>query len=224
MVTVACVLRSGGDFDATWVRALEAGVRAHLPPLYRLPEPIRFVCLSDVEVPCEHIPLLHDWPGWWAKVALFEPGLFEGPVLYLDLDTLVVGDLSDVVSYRGPFAMIAGFFESRRGRKVGQSGVMAWTPGEHTEAIYRAYLARPRSRPHGRSRYRGDADFIRAHVKHEYLQDLFPGQIVSLKKHCRPPRAKGPPPGARVVCGHGRPRLSDPAAGWAHKHWRQLCV
>ena len=213
MVTVACVLRSGGDFDATWVRALEAGVRAHLPPLYRLPEPIRFVCLSDVEVPCEHIPLLHDWLRWWPKIELFRPGLFTDRVLYLDLDTLVVGDLSDVCNYRGPFAMLADFYKARRGKKEGESGVMAWTPGPHTEAIYRAFVAKDR-KPAGPR----DGAFIRRHVKHEYLQDLFPGQIVSLKVHAR----SGPPPGSRLTCGHGRPRLSDPAAGWAHKAWKAL--
>ncbi len=31
----------------------------------------RFVCLSDVDVPCERIFLKHGWPGWWSKVELF---------------------------------------------------------------------------------------------------------------------------------------------------------
>jgi hypothetical protein len=209
-LSIACVLRSGGDFDAHWVRALEAGVRAHLPPVLR--KAVRFVCLSDVDVPCERIPLLHDWPRWWPKLELFRPGLFSGRVLYLDLDTLVVGDLSALCHYRGPFAMLADFYRVRKGIKEGESGVMAWTPGPHTAAIYQAYT--DGKDPAGDR----DGHYIRSRVRHQYLQDLYPGQIVSLKVHAK----KKPPRGARLVCGHGPPRLSDPAAGWAHKTWRKL--
>jgi len=58
MFTVICVLRSGGQYDAEWVRKLRDGVKRNLA------RPHRFVCLSDVDVPCERIPLQHDWPGW----------------------------------------------------------------------------------------------------------------------------------------------------------------
>lgn len=109
--------------------------------------------------------------------------------------------------------MLASFFAAKRGRKEGESGVMAWTPGKHTEAVYRAYRKNPTTRG-------GDGPFIRRHVDHEYLQDLYPGQITSLKVHADPRTAKGPPKGARLVCGHGKPRFSDPRAGWAHHAWR----
>ena len=33
------------------------------------------------------------YPGWWAKINLFAPGMFDGPVLYFDLDTMPVGTL-----------------------------------------------------------------------------------------------------------------------------------
>jgi hypothetical protein len=57
------------------------------------------------------------------------------------------------------------------------------------------------------------------------LQDVFPGQIVSLKRHCNPAKgAKGPPVGARLVCGHGKPRFSERAAGWAHEEWRSIAM
>lgn len=204
MVTIACVLRSGGDFDASWVHALQRGVSDHLPL------PHRFVCLSDVDVPCERIPLVHGWPGWWSKLELFRPGVFDGPVLYMDLDSLPVGDLSDVAAYRGPFAMLADFYRLRTGQKEGESGAMAWTPGEHTEAVYEAFEAKGPTT-------RGDGPFIRSHVAHEYLQDLYPGQVVSLKVHA----TKMAPEGARLVCGHGQPRLSSSGAGWAHELWKE---
>jgi hypothetical protein len=52
--------------------------------------PHRFVCLTDVtDVTCERIALTTDWPGFYAKLELFRPGLFHGPVLYFDLDTVI---------------------------------------------------------------------------------------------------------------------------------------
>lgn len=203
MITVACVLRTGGIYDRTWVRALKRGLNRHLSDF-------QFVCLTDdasVE-PYWRVPLLHDWPGWWSKVECFRPGLFTGPVLYLDLDTLPVADLTMIASYRGAFAMLNDFYQ---GEKQVASGVMAWTPGPHTEAIYHAML-RERTLPRGRSDY--------WYAKHappaDRLQTLFPGQLVSFKQSAR----KGVPDGARLVCFHGNPRPSDPRAGWGHAAWK----
>jgi hypothetical protein len=163
-----------------------------------------------MEVPWVYTqPLIHDWPGWWSKIEIWRPGLFDGPTLYLDLDTLPVGDLSDILSYRGPFAMLNDFFQ---GRKLAASGIMAWTPGPHTEAIYEAMCREPKI-PNGRS----DHWYARHAPEPDRLQELYPGQFVSLKREGR----DGPPENARAVCGHGRPRLSDPKAGWAHRVWRE---
>src|SRR5690606_28347529 len=96
-----------------------------------------------------------------------------------------------------------------------QSGVMAFTPGDYTRELWEAFFARHRE--HVR-KFRGDGEWLNAHTKPDRLQDLFPGQIVSFKVHA----TKGPPRGARLVCGHGKPRFSDPAAGWAHQAWASL--
>ena len=85
-LTIACVLRSGGDFDAEYVERLRDGVAANLSL------PHRFVCLSDIEVPCERVALRHGWPGWWSKLELFEQ--LKGRVLYFDLDTVIAGSLN----------------------------------------------------------------------------------------------------------------------------------
>lgn len=211
-MTVACVLRSGGDFGPRWVDALRRGVNTHL-------KRHRFVCLTDDDgVGLWGERLAHGFQGWWSKVELFRPGLLTGRVLYLDLDTLPVGDLSEIAAYDGPLAVLSDFYQ---GSKMIGTGVMAWTPGEHTERIYRAFtedaegiMGRGGRSDHFYRRHMGDVD---------RLQSLFPGQIVTLKPiHGEHPDPKqhGPPEGARLVCGHGRPRLSDPAAGWAHRLWR----
>lgn len=216
-VTVACVLRSGGDFDMTWVRKLWTGVLRFLPRS-------RFSLLTDdanaaltftVNTPRPEAVdlnlLLYDWPGWWSKLELFRPGLFEPGerVLYLDLDTLPVGDLADLAAYSGAFGMMTGFY-----RDILQSGVMAWTPGPATDRLWAGFTYNPERAIRSE---RGDGEWIGPRVPEaDRLMDLYPGQIVSLKVHAK----EGPPDGARLVLGHGQPRFSDPAAGWAHMEWK----
>jgi hypothetical protein len=203
VVTVACVLRSGGAYTPEWVYALRRGVARYLDRTFD------FVCLSDQAVAVPWKPLPHNWPGWWAKLCLFAPGLFEGPVVYFDQDTLIIGNITELASYRGPFAQLSDFYQP----KIAASGVMAWTPGPHTEAIYHAFCREKRV-PSGRSDYW----YAKHAPKPERLQDLFPGQLVSFKAHAR----HGAPEGARVVCFHGKPRPNDAAAGWAHRAWKEL--
>ena len=209
---VACVLRSGGDFDPAWVLALYRGVRKYLPGA-------RFTCLTDTPMHIlgvRTIPMRHDWPRWWPKVELFRPDAFPGSrVLYLDLDTLPVGDLSEIAAYRGPFAVLSDFYTPQ----VMASGVMAWTPTARTASIYEKFQAQPQAimRAHpGRS----DLWYRKVLPNPARLQDLFPGQIVSLKAHAK----HSTPAGARLVCGHGKPRFSHPSAGWANELWRARCM
>ena len=204
MTTVACVLRSGGIYTSDWVHALKRGLDRHAGV------PFRFKCLTDLDVPgVECIPLEHDWPGWWAKLELLNPRTFDGPVVYMDLDTLPVGDLSGILGYRGRFAMLTDF-----GRPIdGQSGMMAWTPSHESAHVWKRFMANP---GRGMQQYLGDGQFIYAHARQcERLQTLFPGQIVSLKLHAR----AGIPEGVRVVCDHGTTKFSD-MTGWSRAMWQ----
>lgn len=193
---VACVLRSGGPYTVEYVERLADGVRAHLPN-------VEVVCLSDVPVPVERIPLMHGWPGWWSKIELFRPGLFDGPVLYLDLDTFIVGDLSEIGGHQHRFTMLSDFFRPH----APASGVMAWS-GDWSP-LYRIFLRSPElyMRTYRiRDRW-GDQAFIAEHlpVKVDRFQALFPGQILSRK-------VGGDRSNARIVCSHGRPRPHE--VGW----------
>lgn len=105
-VTVVCVLWMG-TFEArayspAWVTRLRDQVAAHLPLDHR------FVCLSNVDVPgVETKPLVTEWPGWWAKVEIFNPANDLGDrVLYLDLDVFVTGDLTPLVQQAAPLALM----------------------------------------------------------------------------------------------------------------------
>lgn len=208
MPTIVCVLRSGGDYDPSWVLALYRGVREHLSQF-------DFFCLTDQHfniLGVETIPLQHDFPGWWSKVEIYTPGLFAGPLLYLDLDTLPIGSLEDLGAYTGSFAALSDFYKPSEMA----SGVLAFTPDDMTAGIYERFLKEPRAimRKHtGRS----DEWYRKVLGKVKRLQKLFPGQIVSLKVHAK----YSAPGGACLVAGHGKPRFSDPRAGWVHDYWKK---
>lgn len=225
---VSCVLRTGGNtYTPAWVWALSRALHRHMAMEYRpwvmTPEPgtWTFVCLTDAgdAVPVTmSVPLRHDWRGWWSKLELFRPGLYEGrgAVLALDLDTLPVADLSHMAAHAGGLTLLRDFSSNERANR-GQSGLMLFRQGAETDRVWDAWTVNPAV--HMR-KYRGDGDFIHAHVENtERVQDLYPGEVVSYKKHARKVRPGLP---VRIVCGHGRPRFSDKSAGWAHDEWSNL--
>ena len=207
MLTVACVLRSGGIYTPEWANRLQRGVARHLPI------PHEFVCLTDttngLSPEIRPIPLEHDWPGWLSKQELFRPGQFDGLVIYIDLDSVVVGDLSSLASYEGPRAILWDFYDEtrharglRHGKRMIGSGVMLWM-GDEMRAVWDAFIADPKANMAAhplRSDHFTDKHMGRAH----WIQDLWPGQVVSFKVHAR----LAVPPNARIVCLHGRPRLN----------------
>lgn len=139
--------------------------------------------------------------GWWQKLRLFKPGMFpEGErMLYLDLDTVIVGDLRPLESYAGDFACLRDFY---RHNGLG-SGVMLWRSGWGGE-IWERWNAMGRPTNPG-----GDQWWIELSVpRADRLQDLFPGMFASFKADCQ----NGAPEGARAICYHGRPRPHE--TGW----------
>jgi len=108
MLTVACVwVRANVPYTAEYVKRLAAMVRRNLS------EPHRIVCLTDQpeSMPSwvEPIEIAHlsALPGWWAKLQLFDPAIgLSGRVLYLDLDTLIVGALDPIPDWDSPFALL----------------------------------------------------------------------------------------------------------------------
>src|SRR5690554_712883 len=124
-LTVACVLRASKEFTPDQVGRLADSVQRHTKA--------RFVCLSDVDVPCERIPLVTDWPGWLAKIELFRKGLFDGPVVYLDLDTVVLDDISFLARSTPGLTILSDFYKP----EIPASGVMSWL-GDYSR-IYRHF-------------------------------------------------------------------------------------
>lgn len=217
MITVACVLKSGGIYTPEWVAKLSRGVDRHLSL------PHRFVCLTDMCFTIEGvqaIPLPEPWSGWWSKICLFHPDIgLTGLTLYFDLDTLIVGSLDRIAAHPHGFTMAHEYYRPVRFC----STAMAWS-GDHSE-IWRRMKGDPegpmREYRNRTDRRIGDQAFIEdvqaeRGISIDAFRDLFgETSIASFKVHAR----DRIPAGAVAVAFHGKPKPPE-AAGWAQKMWK----
>ena len=211
MLTVLSVLRSGGLYDAEWVERLQKAVRRHLSV------PHEFACLSDVDVPCKRIPLVHDWPKWWAKVEIFRPGVVSGPTLYLDLDTVIVGSIDKLASFEHDFAIMRNLNASW----MPGSAVM-WFRDKAPAHIYEQFAESPESimaqyADPSQGCYIGDQAWIWDAMdrKIPFLTDKVPGLVRSYRRHC----AAGVPEGCSVVAFGGSKKPSNAPEAWVREAW-----
>lgn len=195
MLTIACVLRLSKDYDIAYVHELHEAIETHVH------EPYDFVCLTDAPIRTNRIKLEHDWPGWWAKMEVFK---LPGPVLYIDLDTMPVADLTEITgqAFKNRFTVLRDFYNQTRIA----TGLMAWN-GDMS-SLYENFARDPEKYIRGKQLGRGDQWPVEDNtVACHFWQDVVPGQVVSFKADCLP---KGEvPKGARIVCFHGRPRPRD---------------
>jgi len=181
----------------------------------------RFVCLTDdpkgLHEHIETIDLPPDLERWYGKLYLFKRGLFaDGErVVFFDLDTLIMGSLEEVVSYKGQFATLQDFFYPDR---IGPA-VMLWEAGDYTSGIWEEWVVagKPRN-PMGDLWWLNQLDQGRFAKKADKLQKLFPKSFVSYKVSCHPL----PPKGSKVICFHGLPRPHEEAnrVEWVDMAWR----
>lgn len=192
MLTVACAYIPGNGFDDEYVYRLQSAVAKHCK------EPHQFICLTQQMlggIECRE-PRSRN-RDWWIKLHLFSA--FKGPTVYLDLDTMIVNDVTDIFTYPHVFTGLTGLKTKRFA-----SGFMAWN-GDFS------YLDQDVDREIAK-RYEetwiswGDQGFISEHlkIKPDLTAKLFPGRFVSYKWDIR--RQGRTPKGASIVCFSGKPR------------------
>lgn len=162
-LTVACLFVQGEyPYTVEYVSRLQAMVTRWID------RPFRFVCLTDqpwLFKDIETIPV-GKFPGcfaYWTKLELFNPlRNWQGRVLYLDLDTLIVAPLAHILSVTAPFALTAdpprlGMKpHDAHGRAIVRkfnSSVMLWDGGTQTH-LYTNWT------PKEAARLSGDQDYI----------------------------------------------------------------
>ena len=177
MLTVACVC-VGDKYSMDYVLKLKNMVFRHL----KIPH--EFICLTDKtdehEVPLgDYIDIIawtKDLPGWWSKMHIFNRvNMPEGRIIYLDLDTVIIGDLAPLAEWSGEFGICANFTRAAGNPKYPckyGSCVMSLAPG-FGQTIWETFN-------HSKNGIRkffkyGDQEVIeRIHPNADYLQEAMP--------------------------------------------------
>lgn len=192
-----------------------------------LDAPHRFICMTDD--PAGIDPGVEIFPipemdlgenrfafGGWPKLAVFRKDLFglKGRALFVDLDTVIVGDLEPLLQAEGGVVLIREwrrFVDYFRPRRVnGMTSIFAFTLGAQTQ-IYDRFMANP---DQAFENYRSEQRWVTDHANDMQFWD--PTRVISFKRDLLPAPGLNrvlPPkqPDARVsvVCFHGEPRPID---------------
>lgn len=183
-VTVACVwVKRNVPYSADYVTRLLSMVGRHIDRSFE------FVCFTDRPTELPHairtLPAFA-WPnlaGWWTKLELFNPAHRLGErILYLDLDTIVVGDLASIIDFQdlrlddsdpnapSAFALAppGGSFKPKGFKTVRRfnSSVMVWTPSVEMAKLYTDFEPRFATESYqGGAPLWGDQDWIGVRAK-----------------------------------------------------------
>lgn len=163
-------------------------------------------------------PLPEGVNGWWNKLYLFKEDLFpkNERIVFLDLDTVITGDITDIISYKGEFATLWDFYSGIfEGFDRYAPAIMMWESGFGSD-IWQSYedAGYPTDLP------LGDLSWINQHFskmgyKPDIIQELYPDKIKSYKANrCQ----NGVNGSTSIVCFHGKPRPHE-VGGWVTTHW-----
>lgn len=251
IANIICI-KWGSFFGPEYVNRLYSGVRRNINA------EVRFLCMTecsegfhpDIEVlelpkepflePMNAALAVANRHGAMRKTSLFRQDLIsnlEGAVLGFDLDVVITGDLTPIWEMApGKVVMRHDWIEARKGRPTGHGSVFRFDPLLHgylyNELAEKPYDEVEKARG-SEQRYtshkaieRGDFEYIPA--------DL----VVSFKYDCLefPPmnylRSPKLPSNSRVVCFHGRPKMTEAIKGyrgsmlrwsrpseWLIEHW-----
>lgn len=218
---VVMCMKWGTLYSADYVNVLYRATKDHLKA------PFRFVCLTDnsegfdPEIEAYPIPLMgleagNYSFGGWPKLSVFKPDLYglKGRCLFIDLDSIICGDLEPMLKSGGGIRVIREwkrFADHFRKRQVnGATGVFSFTFGTQTH-LYEKFMERPLEFT---KEFRSEQRFVTAYA--EDMQFWTPEQVISFKRHLLaaplinrfvPP--KTPPAKTCVVAFHGTPRPID---------------
>lgn len=162
--------------------------------------PHRFVALTDrpydFDDGIEQERLSTDEPTWASMV---EPFRLEGPLIVTGLDTVICGNLDEMARHCETADRIA--LPRSPGKPFACNAIVLTPPGQ--TGIY--------------TRWRGenDMEWLRQQP-HDFIDDLFPGQVSSFKCDIRPNGLRD----TRVAYFHGLPKMADVAdLHWVREHW-----
>ena len=200
--TVACVYW-GNKFPIDYVYNLKAAVKRNTTIDHN------FVCYSDKAISGVDVKVLRPgYEGWWNKLQMFDPAQKTSErMVYLDLDTLITGNLDWLLTDDSWFMGIedVGAVNAHQPHLKGvlQTGVMSWdfNPNNY---LWNEFVL---GYDHVIDRFRGDGEYLSSKMNpynRTLLQNKYPGKLKSYKYNVYP---RPPKEDVSIICFHGRPSI-----------------
>lgn len=234
-----CIKWGQTAYTADDVNRLHSGLKLHS----RLP--IKLYCVTDStkgispEVCC--IPLENEpfekamqeaasratkTNGALRKIGVFRPDLIPGllgPLLFLDLDVVITGDIDPLFDFQtGKVCMAPPFSRRTSPPTLGEGSVIRFDPSQHG-FLYREMA----NDPEAMVDFCGGSEqsyTSRVANKYDMLANYPKPLVVSFKRNCCWPYplnkwlAPRRPQGAAIVCFHGHPKAAEAVLGYDKDH------
>ena len=152
----------------------------------------------------------------WAAVELFRPDLTSATrIIYIDLNTVITGNIDNILSLNGSLISIKPFGKINRQKKYCCPNIMSWVNDGSYDYIYDNYHYKHRSKYAN-----GLQEYLAAMLKSKkqipkYFQDETNG-IYSYKRECK----NGLPKGAKIVIFNNRLMPHNCGDSWIKDSWK----
>lgn len=216
MLNIACVYKTGGDYNWKYVNKLHDNLVEKLGW-----NTFEFTILTDdqnnqmFDTPSRinFVPLEMGLKKFWSKLELFK---LSGRVLYFDLDTIILNPIDTLVNEirtcpEGSFYMMRAF---NRERQRWGSAIMAWN-GDFNYISHNFDKSNLLEMNYGKWEQKYISDRLeKMGVKVQPINNFLTG-IRSYKHQC----IKKIPKDTKIICFHGIPRPHD--VNWLKKEIKQ---
>ena len=232
-IDCACVIH-GTAYSWTYVERLYNMLSRHITPGIRL----HVYTEADRPVPEPMIKhVLTEWNitrpkrGWWYKMQLFNPDHHCGPLLYFDLDTVIVDNIDWI--WQQPttyFWAIRDFKHLWRPTHTGINSSIMWWNTQHYRTVWDTFIQQDLTTM--MQKYQGDQDYISSmipqnqrrffnetYIKSWRWQCLDGGYDFHKKRHNSPGSGTVIPKNTSILVFHGLPKPADISDLVIQQHW-----
>jgi hypothetical protein len=232
-VDCACVIH-GDAYSWIYVERLYNMLSRHIS------RGIRLHVYTELERPVPAPMIKHVLPAWgihgpkrswWYKMTLFDSAKHAGPLLYFDLDTVIVDNIDWICDLPlNYFWAVQDFRYLQRANHLSMNSSIMWWDTRRFDLVWTAFQQENLGTV--MKKYRGDQDYLN-HALVESLRFLDPERILSWRWQClgngynfkrrnyqNSDAVTYIPTGTSVMVFHGQPKpadLTDPAIT---QHWQ----
>lgn len=170
--------------------------------------------------------------SWWYKIQLFNTDFFQGPLLYFDLDTVIVSNIDWIWNLPlNVFWTLQDFKYLWRTTHQGMNSSIMWWNTCNFDFVWKNFAKQNLAETV--KKYHGDQDYLTNTIDPRFYRFLDPERVRSWRWQCLdggynfkqktykyPNSGTSIPPQTSVLIFHGKPKPRDVNDPLVLAHWR----